>query len=55
MEIDKFIIVDENDEISSDKSKSPITNNEKIDILTKLIEEVDKKVESDSSIKKLIK
>ncbi len=55
MENDKFIVVDENDEISSDKSKSPITNNEKIDILTKLIEEVDKKVESDPAIKKLVK
>lgn len=55
MENDKFTIFDENDEISSDKVKSPITNNEKIDILTKLIEEVDKKVKSDSSIKKLIK
>ena len=55
MENDKFIIVDENEEISYDKSKSSVTNNEKIKILTKLIEVVDKKVESDSSIKKSIK
>ena len=55
MENDKFIIVDENKNASSEKSKSSITNNEKLDILTKMIQEVDKKVESDNSIKKLIK
>ena len=55
MENDKFIMVDENKDVSSEKSKSSITNNEKLDILTKMIQEVDKKVESEKKKKKLIK
>lgn len=55
MENDKFIIVDENKNASSEKSKSSITNNEKLDILAKMIQEVDKKIESEDSVKKLIK
>ena len=60
MENDKFIVVDDETDINSsslerDKSEIEITNIEKLDILTKMIQEVEEKLESDSAIKKLVK
>jgi hypothetical protein len=60
MENDKFIVVDDETDINSsslerDKSEMEITNIEKLDILTKMIQEVEEKLESDPAIKKLVK
>ena len=60
MENDKFIVVDDETDINSsslerDKSEIEITNIEKLDILTKMIQEVEEKLESDPAIKKLVK
>jgi hypothetical protein len=60
MENDKFIVVDDETDINSstlerDKSEMEITNIEKLDILTKMIQEVEEKLERDPAIKKLVK
>ena len=60
MENDKFIVVDDENDINSsslerNKSEMEITNIEKLDILTKMIQEVEEKLESDPAIKKLVK
>ena len=60
MENDKFIVVDDETDINSsslerDKSEMEITNIDKLDILTKMIQEVEEKLESDPAIKKLVK
>lgn len=60
MENDKFIVVDDKTDINSsslerDKSEMEITNIEKLDILTKMIQEVEEKLERDPAIKKLVK
>ena len=60
MENDKFIVVDDETDINSsslerDKSEMEITNIDKLDILTKMIQEVEEKLERDPAIKKLVK
>lgn len=60
MENDKFIVVDDETDINSsslerDKSEMEITNIEKLDILTKMIQEVEENLERDPAIKKLVK